>query len=41
MVTGNHKRERIYQSVKLLIVLIISLSQGLATDYFQFTETDQ
>ena len=41
MLTGNHKQVRLYQSVKLLIVLIISLSQGLATDYFQFTETDQ
>ena len=41
MLTGNHKQVRLYQSVKLLIVLIMSLSQGLATDYFQFTETDQ
>ena len=41
MVTGNHKLERMYQSVRLLIVLFVSLSQGLATDYFQFTETDQ
>ena len=41
MLTGNHKQVRLYQSVKLLIVLIISLSRGLATDYFQFTETDQ
>ena len=41
MVTGNHKRQRNYQSVRLLIVLIMSLSLGFATDYFQFTETDQ
>ena len=41
MVTGNHKRHRSYQSVKLLIALFFSLSHGLSTDYFQFTETDQ
>ena len=32
---------RLYQSGKLLIVLWLSLAQGMATDYFQFTETGQ